>query len=708
MEAVECGAAALAIVLAYFKRWVPLEELRHECGVSRDGSKASNVLKAARKYGLDAKGFKYDEIEKLFDLPLPVILFWNLNHFIVLEGFRGNRVYINDPAQGPRVVTMEELDGSYSGVVLTFERTKEYQKGGQKPGIAGALARRLKGSEMALLFTVLSGLFLVVPGLVIPTFTRVFIDKYLLGGQERIVNVLVFSMILAILVQACLSWLQEYCLLRLETKLAVKTSSGFFNHIVRLPASYFAQRYSGEIGSRLGINDRVANIISGRLATTMIDSVMTVFYAVLMWQYDAKLTVIVILIALVNVVAVRLVARGRVDASRSLTQDKGKLMGTSMSGLQMIETLKATGSEAVFFGRWSGYYAKTMNTEQFLSILSQGVSVVPAIVETTSRAAVLVLGGIGVMEGRLTVGLLVAYQTLLQSFTRPLNNFVQFGATVQELQADMNRIDDVLRNKTDPVYDETVPKEHFDSTTVKLTGRVELRGVKFGYSPLDKPLIGLHEDFNLVIEPGQRVAFVGSSGSGKSTIAKLISGLYQPWEGEILFDGVPRQRIPRELLVNSVAVVDQDLFMFGGTLTENVSMWDPSISNARVSTACRDAAIAGVIEAREGGYQTPVREGGGNFSGGQCQRIEIARALVGEPTILILDEATSALDPSTEAIIDEAIRRRGCTTIIIAHRLSTIRDCDEIVVLDRGEVVQRGTHQSMKDVDGPYKTLISV
>jgi len=704
MEAVECGAAALAIVLGYLGRWVPLEELRHECGVSRDGSKASNVLRAARKYGLEAKGFKYEELEKLYELAFPLILFWNFNHFLVLEGFKGQKVYINDPAQGPRVITLEELDGSYSGVVLTFEPGSEFKPGGQKPNILPALLRRLTGSEAALTFAVLTGLLLVIPGLVIPTFSRIFIDEFLIGGQAWMVKPLLMAMAATILVQGVLTWLQEYYLLRFETKLALSSSSGFFEHILRLPAAYFGQRYAGEIGSRVQINDRVAQVISGKLATTMIDSIMTIFYAALMFLYDTVLTLVVIGIALLNVVAVRLAARWRVDASRRLTQDKGKLMGTAMGGLQMIETLKATGSESEFFARWAGYHAKTINTEQFMGTLSNVVSLVPPFADTASRAAVLIVGGLKVMDGDLTIGLLVAYQTLLLSFTRPLNNFVQFGATIQELQADMNRLDDVLRYPQDEHYAEDAPKRDFGPDVVKLSGRVELKNVDFGYSPLDPPLI---EDFSLTIEPGQRVALVGGSGSGKSTIAKLISGLYKPWKGEILFDGVPRAEIPRQLLVNSISVVDQDLFLFGGTVTENVTMWGP-MPGGRVTAACRAAAINDVIETREGNYQAPVQEGGGNFSGGQCQRLEIARALVTEPSILILDEATSALDPTTEVAISEAIRLRGCTTIIIAHRLSTIRDCDEIVVLARGVVVQRGTHDAMKDVDGPYKMLISM
>jgi NHLM bacteriocin system ABC transporter peptidase/ATP-binding protein len=703
MEAVECGAAALAVVLAHYGRWVPLEELRHECGVSRDGSKANNVLRAARKYGLDAKGFKYETLDKLFELEYPVILFWNFNHFVNLEGFKGEKVFLNDPAQGPRVITMQELDDSYSGIVLTFKPGPDFKKGGQSPKMLPALRRRLSGSEGALTYVILCGLLLVIPGLVIPTFTRVFIDDYLVGGQEWLIQPLLLAMAAVIVIQGALNWLQKYYLLRLETKLSLTTSSRFFTHLLQLPTAYFGQRFAGEIGSRVLINDKVAKVVSGKLATTVIDSTMTVFYAALMFLYDVNLTLIVIGISMLNVLTVKLAGRLRTDISRRLTQDKGKLTGTAMNGLQMIETIKATGSDSEFFARWAGYYAKSVNGDQALQVLSQVATAVPPFVTTLSTATVLVLGGIKVMDGALTVGMLVAYQTLLTSFMRPLTTFVQFGSTLQELTADMNRLDDVLRYPADKQYQQTREALKDAPKVVKLSGRVELRDITFGYSPLEPPLI---DKFNLHVEPGRRVALVGGSGSGKSTVAKLLSGLYEPWSGDVLFDGVPRTRLPRDLIVNSLAVVDQEVFLFGGTVTDNVSMWDSTIPVGRIATACKDAAIADVVESREDGYKSRVQEGGGNFSGGQCQRLEISRALVGEPTIVVLDEATSALYPSTEMHIDDSMRRRGCTCVIIAHRLSTIRDADEIIVMSRGKIVQRGTHDEMKDVDGPYKSLI--
>jgi NHLM bacteriocin system ABC transporter peptidase/ATP-binding protein len=707
MEAVECGAASLAIVLGYHGLTVPLEELRVECGVSRDGSKANNVLKAARKYGLEAKGYKYDDLTKLYDLTFPVILFWNLNHFLVLEGFRGGKAYLNDPAKGPTKVSLEDLNSSYSGIVLTFEAGPNFKKGGRKAGMMASLRARLADSRAALLYVMLCGLLLVVPGLVVPTFTRVFIDDYLIGNRDFMVRPLLMAMAGTAAILVLLNWLQKYYLLRLETKLSLLHSSRFFAHLQRLPVPYFVQRFAGEIGSRVAINDRVANVIASKLTTTAIDLCVVVFYAGLMLRYDMTLTLIVILVSALNIVVLKTVSRIRTDISRRLQLDKGKLMGTAMGGLQMIETLKATGGEAEFFARWAGYQAKSLVGDQGLSVISETTGTVPLLVGSLATMVVYVLGGYNVMRGEMTIGMLVAYQTLVSSFNRPLANLVNFSGMLQELQGDMTRLDDVLAYPCDPQYTRfaEAAQREAQQQSLKLSGKVELRDVTFGYSPLEPPLI---ENFNLLINPGERVALVGGSGSGKSTVAKLVAGLYEPWKGQVLFDDVPRTGVPRTLITNSLGVVDQEVFLFGGTITENVAMWDATLPASRVGSACRDAAINEVIEARDGKYDAVLEEGGKNMSGGQRQRLEIARALAGEPTIVVLDEATSALDSATETIIDESLRRRGCTCIIIAHRLSTIRDADKILVMKRGKVVQQGTHDDMKDVPGPYQELISL
>lgn len=716
MEAVECGAASLAIILGYYKRFVPLEELRLACGVSRDGSNASNVLRAARAYGLEAHGYKR-EPEALEELGFPSILFWNMNHFVVLEGFKKDKVFINDPAAGPRTVSRQEFDQAFTGVVLTFKPGPEFKTGGKPEGIVGSLLKRVRGSETAMAYLIVAGLALVIPGLVVPIFTKIFVDDYLVGQLQSWIKPLLLGMGITLVLRGGLTWLKEYYLIRFETKLALGSAGKFFWHVLHLPVVFYAQRSAGDISSRVAINDKVAQILSRDFGSAGLDVLMVGFYAILMFFYDGVLTSVGIGIAVLNIVALHFVARKRKDANKKLLQDTGKLMGASMNGLAVIETLKASGGETDFFSHWAGYQGKVVNGMQDMGSATLPLSSVPPLLSALNTALILSIGGLRVMDGHLTMGALVAFQSLMASFIAPVNKLVGLGGKLQEMHGDMMRLDDVMRYDQDPLLrpervtggepvagapgSEDAPGEA--DTPAKLAGDLELRGLTFGYSRLAPPLL---EDFHLKLRPGSRVALVGPSGCGKSTISRLVMGLYEPWAGEILFDGKPRGAWPRHLLVNSLAMVDQDITMFEGTIRDNLCMWDHTVPDSRLIAAAKDACVHDIIAGRPGGYDSRVGEGGTNFSGGQRQRLEIARALVNNPSIVVLDEATSALDPMTEKLVDDNLRRRGCTCLIVAHRLSTIRDCDEIVVLRRGQVVQRGTHEEMKDAEGLYGELI--
>ncbi|WP_460207192.1 NHLP family bacteriocin export ABC transporter peptidase/permease/ATPase subunit [Scytonema sp. NUACC21] len=707
MEAVECGAAALGIILGYYGRIVPLAQLRQDCGVSRDGSKASNILNAARSYGLNAKGLKAD-LDGLRRLQCPYIVFWNFDHFLVVEGFSKKRVYLNDPGTGPRTVSWQEFDTSFTGIILFLEPGPEFQKGGSKLNVILALRERLQGSGEVLAYCIFAGFLLVIPGLLAPIFSQVFVDNILVENRQDWLQPLLLGMILTSVLDGLLTLLQLRFLRRMKIKLSVSMSSRFLWHILRLPVSFYAQRFAGEISNRIRLNNDLAELLSGKLATTAIAAVMVIFYIIVMLQYDAVLTLIGIVFVAVNLLALQQVSRWRVDANIRLMQEQGKVGGVAISGLQSMETLKASGLESDFFTKWAGYYANATNSRQEIDITNQGLGILPSFLSTITSMLVLAVGGLRVMDGHLTIGMLVAFQSLIRNFMEPVNNLVSLGKNLQEVEGSLNRLDDVLQNPVVPQLKEqtgeTAPKPlTFSQIMPKLQGYVDLENVTFGYNKIGTPLI---EDFNLSIKPGQRVALIGGSGSGKSTIAKLICGLYEPNQGEIKFDGKPRNQIPRPVLVNSVAFVEQDILLFAGSIKDNLTLWDTTVPERNLVRACQDAAIHDVILSLPGGYDSILLEGANNLSGGQRQRLEIARALVNNPSILIMDEATSALDTETEKIIDQKLRQRGCTCIIVAHRLSTIRDCDEIIVLFKGKVVQRGTHEELQRVEGTYLHLI--
>ncbi|MFT5049959.1 MAG: ATP-binding cassette subfamily C protein [Chlamydiales bacterium] len=703
MEAVECGAASLGILLRHHGRFVPLADLRRECDVSRDGTNAANIVAAGEHYDLDARGFSRD-VADLHQMAPPFIVFWNFNHFLVVEGFSEEKVFLNDPASGHRTVEHDEFAEAFTGIVLTMEPGEGFERGGRKPSLLASLQDRMHGYYKTLWFAILAGFLLVVPRLLVPAFTQIFVDDILIKGRQDWLRPLIGAMVVVAIAHGLLKYLQLVCLRRFRLSLSARLSAQFFRHLLRLPVDFYAQRYAGEISNRSHLNEKIANILSGRLAQTAIDVVMMVFYAALMFMYDASLTWIAVFFAVLNFVALRQMGSWRVEANMRVLQESGKESGASIAALQGIETIKASGMEAGFFQRWSGHYTNASNARQEVEMTNQVLGALPGFLASISNLLILIAGGFFVIQGDMTIGMLIAFRILTMGFLAPVGNLVRLGQTMQELEGDLARLDDVLAHEEDPteVADPQEADESQDQR-VRLDGYLDIVDLTFGYSSTAPPLI---ENFNLALKPGQRVALVGGSGSGKSTIAKLVAGLYQPTSGEVRLDGTPRQQISRTVLAHSLAMVDQDLLLFGGTVRDNLTLWDPTIPDATLAKAAADAEIYERIQALAGGLDAELTEGGGNLSGGERQRLEIARSLVLNPSILILDEATSALDTESERLIVERIALRGCTCLIVAHRLSTIRDCDEIIVLDKGKVAERGTHEDLWKLGGAYAGLL--
>ncbi len=702
MESTECGAACLGIVLAYFGRYVPLEQLREDCGVSRDGSSASNIARAAESYGLEVGAFS-GEPAALRKLGFPLIAHWNFNHFVVVEALGSDRVYLNDPATGPRTVGLDEFDESFTGVVLAVRPGPTFQRGGSRSSVVRSLRERLPGARLGIAYVFGLGLLLVVPGLLIPAFSKVFIDEVLIHGKADWLIPLIIAIIVTHGARTTITMLRRFALLKVSLHVEVAGSTRFLWHVLHLPVRFFDARLAGDIASRLRVNDTLARIIAGRLAETVLNLVLAVFYGAMLVYYDGVLASVVFVFAALHLVATKLLVRRRVNHARRMEKEVASLDGVSMGGLQLIESIKASGSEPDFFARWSGYYARMVSVQQQFREASLVHDAIPSLLSMLERYLVLVVGALQVMDGDLTLGTLVAFQSLAGGFMAPVQGIAGFASELQTLDGGLTRLDDVLTHPPDPMVEPEARGALVQISTVRLAGNLVLDDITFGYSRLAPPmLVGFH----LVLEPGHHVAVVGASGSGKSTVVKLLCGLYEPWEGRILLAGADRCRLPRSVVGRTIGLVSQDITLFEGTIRENITMWDPTITEQVMIDAARDAAIHDEIMSRVGGYDSRVEEGGRNFSGGQRQRLELARVLATAPGILVLDEATSALDPATEKRVSDNLRRRGCACVVVAHRLSAIRDCNEIIVLDRGVIVERGTHEQLVRRAGQYLELI--
>ena len=702
LEALECGAACLAMILAYYRKWVPLEQVRIDCGVSRDGSNAKNILMAARNHGMNAGGYKMEPEALREKGTFPCIIHWNFNHFVVCCGFKGKYAYLNDPARGSVKVTMKEFDEAFTGICLMITPSENFVPGGKKKSTLDFAARRLREAGAAVAFVVLTTLITYLFGIINPGFTRFFMDRLLTGENRNLLMPFVVLMTAVGVVQIIVSAAQYIYSLKINGKMSVIGNSTFMWKVLKLPMEFYSQRMAGDIQLRQGTNAEIATVLVDTLTPLALNAVMMIVYLVFMLRFSVLLTLVGISTVVINAFAAKIISDQRINVTRVQMRDEGKLASATISGIQMAETIKASGAEYGYFAKWAGYQASVSAQEVQAAKIDAYYGVIPAFFAVIADNVVLVVGIFLTMQGKFSLGSILLFQGFMSGFMEPASTIISAGQTIQEMRTEMERVEDVMQYPDDDLYkdDPLDPEKDYE----KLKGNVELRNVTFGYSRLGDPLI---EDFSMSMKTGSRVAFVGASGCGKSTLSKLISGMYKPWSGEILFDGKPIDEIDRSVFRGSLAVVDQDIILFEDSISDNIKMWDETIEDFEVIMAARDAQIHDDIIQRKDGYHGKLTEGGKDLSGGQRQRLEIARVLAQDPSIIIMDEATSALDAKTEYELVKAVKDRGITCIVIAHRLSTIRDCDEIIVMDHGEVIERGTHEELYAKGGYYTELIS-
>lgn len=706
MEATECGAVSLAIILSYYHKYVPIEELRIVCNVTRDGNNAWNISQAAESYGLEVHGYSM-ELDQLPTVALPAIIFWEFEHFVVLEGFGKDCYYINDPATGPRSVTEEEFDHAFTGVLLELRPTEKFIPSGKPTKLFTLLFKQLKSVKPSILFIFLTQLGLLIPTLALAAISEVFIDQIFEKHEFKWVQEIFLSIGFTVLLTGILIFLQERVFIYLNAKLSLQIASRTLWHLFRLPFSFFVHRYPGEVAYRLNLIDSITNTLTGHLAFTFLDCILIFFYGIVIFYYSPEIALIAVAAGLVNLLLMQHVFRIRQDNLARYQSAIGKSTACSFGIIENIETIKSMALEKKYFSQWSGYNTKAANVLSEIGKKDIYLGIFPPFLNSMTFMALIAFGTWEVLNQKLTIGMFAALQILLINFMSPLMRLVNFSQVIQYLKVDLKRIDDLMEYPTDSEFQ---AKNETDSSVAskgykKLEGYVELKDVTYGYSPLEPPLL---DKINLKLQPGKTVALVGLTGCGKSTLAMLLTGLYHPWSGEVLYDGMPRGSYPRHQLTSSISFVEQSPFLFRGSVRDNITLYNPLLHQDEIIAAAKDACIHEEIMARKGGYELELTDNGLNLSGGQRQRLEIARGLVKNPSILVLDECTSTLDSEIEEEVIRNIHRRGSSILMIAHRLSSIKNCDEICIMDKGKIISRGTHEQLKRECIFYRELVKV
>lgn len=703
METTECGAASLAVILQHHGRHVPMSQLRDACGVSRDGTNAAAIQAAARLYGLEVDGFMAEDTKELRLWKRPVILHWKFNHFLVLEGISGRNVMLNDPAIGRRRVTLAEFERSFTGVFLDLKPGSSFRRGGHPPRFWGAIAQRLALEKAGVLFTLITGLVLVLPQVLIPVFSQVYIDEIWGQGLQAWLKPMLWALVLVLMLQTVMKHLQLTAIRRLARRLDSRFSAQFERHVLSLPERYFSQRYSGDINGRVELNREVASFLAEQLIPLLSGVMLLVFYLVLTLSYSPWLGGVVGISTGLNALLVAFSHHAHQEDSLRLQQDGAKAQSVVTAAIRDIETVKTAAVEADLATRFGGHLSTALNGSQRIGLRQARLELVPGLLNQVNNLAVLIVGFVLVLRGDMTLGMVLAAQQVGGGLKGEIDRWLAFMRGLPKMQASLLRLEDVLGEPVDPLVDGRPCSMDAEGGS-RLSGAITLEAISFGYIPTQEPLLG---PIDLKVAAGQRLALVGGSGSGKSTLARLLAGLERASSGMLLLDGTRLEEIPRSVRVGSIAMVQQEVQLYGVTVRDNLTLWNRAIPQERIEEACRDAQILADIQQLPQGFDTVLMEGGRSLSGGQRQRLEIARALLQDPSILILDEATSALDATTEQRVLQALQRRACTQIMIAHRLSAVLEADLILVLKCGQVVQQGSHRELlQDASGTYAQLV--